>query len=77
LRLGTARARVKGHDGVQPVVLAAQQGGRLQLVERLPEGIQFGAEFLPHALTLVGKFKVGFQVRQTARQLVVGLERFF
>jgi len=43
---------MKRHDGVQPVVLAAQQGGGLQAIEVFAQPRNLGLQLLVNLLTL-------------------------
>jgi len=53
---------VDGNDGVQPVVLARQEGREFQAVDVRPQGVEFGADFGGDVLAFARKFQIRFQV---------------
>jgi len=54
LRLGPARSRVNGHNRIQMVVFAGQDGFRLNAFQFLAKRLEFGAELALDGLAFPG-----------------------
>lgn len=63
-------------DGVEPVVLAPQEGLSLQVIHFPAKPIKLRTEVGGNVLSLTGKLKISLGIRQAARQLFIVLQRF-
>jgi hypothetical protein len=66
-----------GHNGIEPVILAAEERLGLKALNLGAEGIQIGAQLAQDVLSFPGQLEVGSQVGELPRQAIVNLERCF
>ncbi len=65
-----------GDDGVQAVVLAAQQGFGLEPVDLAAERTQLGAQLTRYTFPFARQLQISSYVAELARQAVVGVQHF-
>jgi hypothetical protein len=62
---------VNRDDGIEVVVFTGENGFRLNALDLLPKGLQFGPQFALNRLALTSQFKVRLHIGQTLSEFVV------